>query len=99
MILPKRIRVGEHWYEIREKSLYSYLGDVCYLNKIIRILTGRVGTRKRSFQVNKKCISETFWHELTHAILYDMGDTTNNNEEFVTAFAIRLNEAILSAEF
>jgi len=45
-------------------------------------------------------MSETFWHELTHAILNDMGeDTLNKNEKFVTGFANRLTKAIRSARF
>ena len=43
--------------------------------------------------------AETFWHETTHAILYDMGDPRWNDEKFVTAFSKRLVQVIRSAEF
>jgi len=36
---------------------------------------------------------------LTHAILKDMGSKLESNETFVTNFAHRLNNAILSARF
>lgn len=44
--------------------------------------------------------SNTFWHELTHAILHDMGeDDLNLNEAFVSDFADRLDQAIKTAKF
>jgi hypothetical protein len=42
--------------------------------------------------------SYTFWHEMTHAILKDMHHSLEANEEFVDAFAIRLNDAIHNAK-
>jgi len=44
-------------------------------------------------------VYDTFWHELTHAILKDMGSKLEANEDFVCAFSSRLNKAILSARF
>jgi hypothetical protein len=42
----------------------------------------------------------TLWHEITHAILYDMGeDKLNRNEKFVSQFADRLEQAIRTAKF
>jgi hypothetical protein len=43
--------------------------------------------------------SDTFWHELTHAILRDMGSHLTYDERFVERFATRLNKAINSAKF
>ena len=45
-------------------------------------------------------LEETFWHELTHAILHDMGEhQLNNREKFVEDFSARLAKAIASARF
>lgn len=45
-------------------------------------------------------IMDSFWHEMVHAILVDMGEYgLNRNEKFVTAFANRLTKAIKSARF
>lgn len=42
----------------------------------------------------------TLWHEITHAILHDMGETKlNHNEKFVSGFADRLEQAIRTAKF
>ena len=42
-------------------------------------------------------VSDTFWHELTHAILHDMNHPLWKNERFVSGFAERLNRAVNSA--
>ena len=45
-------------------------------------------------------LEETFWHELTHAILHDMGEhQLNNRESFVEEFSRRLSAAIRTARF
>lgn len=46
----------------------------------------------------KQNVSETFWHEVTHAILHDMKDPRWNDEKFVTAFSKRLNQVITTAK-
>ncbi len=43
-------------------------------------------------------MQNSFWHEVTHAILYDMGHNLHNNEHFVTQFANRLSDAVDSAK-
>jgi hypothetical protein len=40
-----------------------------------------------------------FWHEITHAILHDMGHPLWADEKFVSAFSKRLNQAIQTARF
>ena len=45
-------------------------------------------------------ITDTFWHEVVHTILRDMGEhRLNSNEAFVTKFANRLTESINTARF
>ena len=42
----------------------------------------------------------TLWHEITHAILHDMGESKlNRDEKFVSGFADRLEQAIRTAKF
>ncbi len=53
----------------------------------------------RGYAFSKSERSETFWHELTHAILHDMDNSLSYNEKFVTAFSQRLDQAIRSARF
>jgi hypothetical protein len=57
------------------------------------------GNPDRGYKYTAGERSNTFWHELTHAILYDMGNELTHNEKFVTAFADRLDQAIKTAKF
>ena len=42
---------------------------------------------------------QTFWHEVVHGILTNMGETgLSDNEKFVSTFSSFLNEVIQSAE-
>jgi hypothetical protein len=43
--------------------------------------------------------SYVYWHELTHAILYEMGSDLWRNERFVTAFSKLLDQSIQTAKF
>jgi len=98
--IPKTIRVGSKRYsiEVVETMLRQrIMGSIDYEKQTIKVgrksnLTGRAYTQSM--------MSETFWHELTHAILNDMGeDSLNKDEKFVTGFAHRLTKAIRSARF
>ena len=73
----------------------TYMGRVHYDAQHIRI-----GTRNHTGKpFTKHEVGDTFWHELTHAILYDMGCKLTHNEKFVTEFADRLDQAIKTAKF
>lgn len=98
--IPRRIRVGKKMYsvEVVEAMLEkAHMGRVDYPRQTIRLgLKNNVTGRK--FATTD--VQETFWHEVVHAILYDMGkDTLNRDERFVTGFANRLTKAINSARF
>ena len=74
----------------------SYVGRVYYDARHIRIGTrdhlGKPFTRHE--------VGDTFWHEVVHTILRDMGEhRLNSNEAFVTKFVNRLTEAINTAKF
>ena len=98
--IPRRIRVGKKLYsvEVVEAMLEKkHMGKVYYPQQTIKLgRTSNVTGRKYAAEE----IQDTFWHEVVHAILYDMGhDTLNRNEKFVTGFANRLTKAINSAKF
>ena len=98
--IPRRIRVGKKMYsvEIVEAMLEKKsMGRVNYPQQTIRL--GRTSNVTGRKYANEE-IQDTFWHEVVHTILYDMGlDTLNRNERFVTGFANRLTKAINSARF
>ena len=98
--LPTTIRVGKHKYsiEVVEAMLRKRsVAQVHYPTRKIEI--GRMSN------VTGKAFSDTqvldsFWHEVTHAILEEMGrHTLNSDERFVTEFANRLTQVIKTAEF
>jgi hypothetical protein len=94
--LPKRITVGRKRFKVEQ--LPVIMDD----NGKPTIM-GRVNFNLGRIQVSTKYpaaeIRNTFWHEMTHAILDDMGHDLTHNERFVTAFANRLSDAIDSAKF
>ena len=99
MDLPKKIKVGDRWYSVEiveTMERRAHMGYVYYGTGAIEIAKKSNVTNKR---YSKEEVSDTFWHELTHAILYDMGSNLYNNEKFVTRFANRLSKAINTARF
>ena len=99
LTLPKKLRIGDNWYSVdvaetmRERM---YVGEVNYAKRTITL------ARKSYHGIPLKlsALHETFWHELTHAILESMGRTQlNNDEDFVEEFSNRLAKAIASARF
>ena len=99
MRIPKRLKVGKRWYKvdvIDKMEVMGTMGNTDYD-------TGRIAVATRSTLTDERYkeedVYDTFWHELTHAILKDMGSKLEANEKFVCAFSSRLNNAILSARF
>jgi hypothetical protein len=100
MQLPKTIKVGKATYPVVQPFALippTRAGSVTY-GQNIRVAF-KMHTGGRLVARSERQRSETFWHELTHAILHDMGSKLEANEQFVTAFSKRLNDAIRSAKF
>lgn len=97
MELPKRITVGETVYTVKEvDTLCGICGYVDYDDAEICVAR-KSGYTKRAYK--QEVIDDTFWHELVHAILYEMKHKLYNNDAFVSAFANILTKAVNSAEF
>ena len=99
LTLPKKLKVGDNWYSVdvaesmRERM---YMGEVHYGKRTITL--ARKSYHGVPFRL--AALHETFWHELTHAILESMNRTElNNDENFVEEFSARLAKAIQSARF
>ena len=97
MQIPKQITVGKKTYAVERPKIIqdppSY-GRISFTMNRIQIAQGDSHGNK----FDKDDLANTFWHELTHAILYDMGHDLCANERFVTAFANRLSDAVNSAK-
>ena len=94
--LPKKFKVGGVDYIVKQ---VEYCGDYdnfgfCRLQGIIEIANQAGG-----YKVTDSKKSQTFLHELTHAILFTMRkDELNDAESFVNTFSSLLNEAISTME-
>ncbi len=88
---PSSFKVGASPYKVHyvDEDRGREYGAIYYSLKSVVIYT-----KNRS----ELSVSETFWHELTHAVLREMGHELYNDESFVTPFAKLLNEAINSAK-
>jgi hypothetical protein len=99
MIIPTQITVGNHKYSIqmlRQMPRKGVMGTVHYDLGTIQLATH---SNTSTGRYSPSRLQETFWHEVTHAILHDMGHHLHTNERFVTDFSSRLSKAIRSAEF
>jgi methyl coenzyme M reductase alpha subunit len=99
-MFPRRMRVGQKMYsvEVVEAMIEkNCVGRTHYADCNIQIAAKHNSTGR--FLAGAE-IRNTFWHEVTHAILEDMGrHTLNRDERFVAEFANRLSKAIDSAKF
>jgi hypothetical protein len=97
--IPTSIKVGDKKYVVAlVKHMFhaGKMGGTWYKEAVIQVATH---SNVRGTRFKREEIYDTFWHELTHAILKDMGSKLEADEKFVTAFSDRLNKAILSARF
>ena len=96
MMIPHSFKLGDkNWSVHRVFAVEgkNKVGKVFYDLHAIQIATHR---KKQPRSDEAK--AETFWHEVTHAILRDMGcHGLAGNEAFVTAFSTRLNQVVHTA--
>lgn len=94
-MIPKSITVGAGTYTVH----HQHSGR--------KRMLGWIDYTPRDIYVYKYCNDKpvpdakqrvTFWHEVTHAVLYEMGHPLWRNEKFVTEFSTLLSKAIDSAK-
>ena len=96
MMIPYSFRLGRMKYSVHTPTLMpsGCLGEVHYAAAVMKIAwVGRKGVARTPTQRG-----ETFWHEVTHAILHDMENPLWKNEKFVTEFSKRLDQVIRTAK-
>ena len=97
MKIPKKITVGTKTYaiiKVRKARTKNTLAAIDYQHGIIWMATHDMQDNK----LGKEEMADTFWHELTHAVLHDMGNDLCYDESFVTKFANHLSHAINTAQ-
>lgn len=95
MKLPRHIKIGKTRYTVAWFD--AMLEQMGFFRPVLRAIN--VAIRKNGKPRKPEAIAETFWHEVTHAILHDMDHPLWKDEKFVTAFSKRLSKAIDSARF
>jgi hypothetical protein len=80
---------------VRHTKPVGTMGSVLYCSRQIEIAT-HSGLNQREF--TREELADTFWHEVTHTILHDMGNKLWRSEKFVTEFSRRLTEVVLTAK-
>lgn len=100
MKIPKQVTIGKTKIKIDQPVSLMVRGTPCHgcfdrADNSIDVAKQDV----RGYKFDKDERSETFWHEITHAILHDMKNQLSYNEKFVTAFSQRLDQAIKTAKF
>jgi hypothetical protein len=97
MQIPKKITVGTKTYaviKVKKAKTKNILATIDYTHGIIWMATHDMQGNK----LGKEEMSDTFWHEMTHAVLHDMKHELCSDEKFVSAFANRLSLAVDSAK-
>lgn len=102
MEIPKQFRINGKLHKVtvapgvvRSGARYVY-GDINYTTRDIFVASRHPSTKRL---VTDRYKAHTFWHEVTHAILNDMGHKLEGNEDFVDNFARRLNDVVHTAKF
>jgi hypothetical protein len=99
MVIPKQIKIGKSRYKItvvEQMPIKGDMGRTYYAQN--EIMIGRSSNPTRNMYTARQ-FNETFWHEVTHAVLHEMDSPLAFNEKFVEHFAYLLANAILSAKF
>ena len=93
--IPQKFTIGGVEYNVKEVEHCNANDDFGFWRPqgIIEIATQAGG-----YVVSESKKKQTFLHELTHAILFQMGrDDLNDNESFVQTFSSFLAEAVNSS--
>ena len=94
--IPKKFKVGSVDYEVR---LVEHCGDDDFGLFKCCPSTIEISNKAGGYEVPKSRQQQTFWHELTHAILFAMRkDDLYEDESFVNTFSSFLSEAINTME-
>ena len=95
-IIPKKFKIGSVEYEVKQVEHCGNCDDFGFWRPqgIIEIAKQAGG-----YKVSESMQHQVFLHELTHAILAQMGkEELNEDESFVNTFSSFLSEAISTME-
>ena len=98
MLIPTSFKMNGHTYKVQLTGKLvgpsCAVGVVAYKEKTITI-GQRCNVTNR--KLTKRDIEHTFWHEVVHAILFEMRSSKYRDEYFVDAFAQKLHQITTTA--
>lgn len=92
MEIPTRFQIGKTTYTVR---VHDFKRVQPHIRGFVHVQTRRIDVRRQT----PKKQAHTFWHEVVHVILHDMGDARWADEAFVDGIAKRINQVVHTAEF
>ena len=89
MKIPSKIQIGGTYYDVRypDRLGGELMGETNYANTSISLAKFVDMT-----EVSEESKDSTFFHEITHCILGEMGHELNKNEEFVQTVSTFVNQ-------
>lgn len=99
MLIPKQFRIGRTRFNVRTVRKLRRRGTMGELDTNTNCLTIATQSNLSGRVFKREELTDTFWHEVTHAILKDMGSEQWDDEHFVTEFSNRLTQVINTAKF
>jgi hypothetical protein len=99
MEIPKQVKISGKTHKVRMVRTLDTRGMMGETDHAKRQITVATHSNLSGKSFKAEAMADTFWHELTHAILADMDHVLWDDEKFVTQFANRLTEAIHTAKF
>lgn len=99
MEIPKTVQIGDHTYTVSKRKRARKRGTMAEVNYNTKTIELATHHSRMGYAFKTEDIDDSFWHECTHAILYEMGNELHNDEKFVTRFASMLTQLINSAKF
>lgn len=90
--IPKEVSFGGQKFVVEKKERMPRfcLGRIHHNAELIEIATQDARKVKRTDEE----MFDTYWHEVVHGILFEMGNDLWDNEEFVQEFAELLVESM-----
>jgi hypothetical protein len=98
MQIPKRFKLNGKLHTVQLVPKMERRGTMGYFDRRKCLVTIAQQSTLSDRVFKQEEVADTFWHEVVHAILFDMDHRLATNEEFVTRFSRRLNEIVHTAE-
>lgn len=98
MVIPKSFELGERTYAVKVLPTMHKRGVMGATHFDVGRIEIGLRSKITGVAYKQEDVADTFWHELTHAILNDMGSSLDRDEKFVTAFSKRLAQAVATAK-